>query len=590
MNSEKYKAYSHLFNVTQSIQAYPAKVLWQQRYFAEYKSIFTAFYSFCQVEGKFISLHGEMPIVTFHQRRITDTKIARLYKTEYKLTNQGLQESNKKYLGLGADPRIVSNGTVAYAYVIGYGEAKHPAFLYSSLDDSLLPLKAEKNFAWGKNWQPFIQDEKLFIVHSLSPFHIYEINLQTYTLEPIHLADTDFALAAHFTNYTMLRGGANAISEEDTIYGIGRASTQPYKHYPFLWSSYQKQAPIIQFIDFFQQLSHRGFSIIDPTSFFKQKNTLFMGLCCSETCWFFSQDFLNILLVFDPENQYKELTYLENILATYEPIYKKQKPRLQKHLFPCDRLQHAIAYHYEYGVQSVGSAGTLVYGPYADIEESMILMIELSYLTIEDGGDSAGSFDIFLSHRDEREEVTFIKYTECELQKTNKEIDTAVLFFDTKEYLGYQAEFRVFVQENVQLNAFHIRSKQIPEPIICTTLPTTFSVTNRNGIRSSSEKVGFLFFGPYRLIEEDGSFTATLRYKVDAPNHDQIATFDIAVSKKDHGVTVIAETEILPTDGQWSYVSVPFKLEKHIGFQLETRVYVQKKIDISASYICIQKN
>ncbi|QMU65071.1 MAG: hypothetical protein GKR88_12755 [Flavobacteriaceae bacterium] len=133
----------------------PAKVLWKNSYWGAYNELFDIFYAFCKVGSKYISLHGEMYIETFHKRRLKASKIARLYKCEYELTPQGLRRTQKKYIGLGADPRMVSDGVRAYAYVIGYGEAKHPAFLYVEKDDSLHPLKADDGFEWGKTGDLF---------------------------------------------------------------------------------------------------------------------------------------------------------------------------------------------------------------------------------------------------------------------------------------------------------------------------------------------------------------------------------------------------------------------------------------------------
>lgn len=448
------------------LQNLPVRVLWSKAYEGTQNSLFDVFYSFCKLGNSFISIHGEMHIETFHKRRQgVSTKVAKAYRCEYELTENGLNQISKEYIGLGADPRFVSDGNNAYAYVIGYGEAKHPAFLYVAKDNSLHPLVADDDFDWGKNWQPFLKDGSLFVVHELNPYSVYKIDLETFRLEKCFSIDSDFAFPAHYTNFTMFRGGANAICEDDHVVGIGRASAQPYRHLPFIWSSYKNQAPIIQFFDFFNQFSNKGFSIADPTCFFKDDNTVFLGLACSETLWFFQQQFLNLLLVVDEDDKYSNLPLLSDYLSSFEDTHIDQSVNLENHIFYCDRMQHNIPYSNEFGVKSTGLPGVLVYGPYIELCKEMKLSVELTYLTMDMQNTEAGVFDIYLSKELENGEVEFLKVTECSLNSTDKEIGTATLYIDTADYLGYKVEFRVHVNEGHELNAFHIRTRKCQKTI-----------------------------------------------------------------------------------------------------------------------------
>jgi len=447
----------------QKIQHLPAKVMVADSYFAPYHSYFNTFYTYCQLNGKFISLHCEINIQSFHDIRPPDFAIPHLYKSEYEVTPIGLKCVSKKHVGAGADPRIVSDGKNAYAYLVGYGKKGHPAFLYIEKNDSIHPLKAPKGFQWGKNWQPFLKNNRLYIVHELTPYSIYEINLNTYTLEQRHYVSEDYDLAAHHTNHTMFRGGGNAICDGDFVLGVGRASAQPYRHSPFLWSSYQNNAPIIQFISFFNQLTKKGFYIQDPTCFFKSGNNYYIGLACSETSWFDGQQFLNLLIVFDIDEKYPELPSFESVLSQFENYFNNGKINLGKHMFHCDRMQHDIPCKFEYGVMSTGTPGYLIYGPYVLIKESMQLSVELTYLTLQDTGVQAGEFDICLSKERRNGKVESIEIGKCDLETTNKDIRKAVLNFDTRKYIGYKVEFRVNVKKNIELNAFHIRTKKISD-------------------------------------------------------------------------------------------------------------------------------
>ena len=565
----------------------PVKVLWKKSFWAEYNAKFDTFYSFCQLGEKFISLHGEMNIETFHKRREKQSTVAKLYKCEYEISTNGLIQTSKKYIGLGADPRMVSDGKNAYAYVIGYGEAKHPAFLYVEKEETLHPIKADDNFDWGKNWQPFLKEGRLFFVHELTPYSIYEIDLNTYQLERRHFVNSNLCLPAHFTNHTMFRGGANAIAEDGITYGLGRASAQPYKHLPFIWSSAQNEFPTIQFTDFFNKINDKGFNILDPTSFFKTKENIFIGLACSETCWFHPQNFSNLLLVIDVENKYNNLPSLDSVLASYEDTYIGQRPNLKQHIFHCDRMQHDMAYSYEYGVKSTSTQGVLVYGPYLTIEEGLHLTVELSYLTMQEEGSKAGVFDICLSKEKENGEVEFINLTACALKATGKEIDKAILFLDTHQFIGYKVEFRVTVEEGYELNAFHIRTTEIIPAIPCHSLPAAIEVNNSNGIRSSQGQKGFLFFGPYQDVKDEGTFEATLYYKADASKNNEVGTFDIAVSSPKGDVIILAKMDVLGTENIWESVRLSFSLNNYLGYKLETRLNINNNVQVSASYISI---
>jgi hypothetical protein len=575
-------------NVTTLSNNHRVKVLWSHAYYAQYNALFDVFYTFCKVEERYISLHTEMNIQSFYTTRENENNNSKIYKCEYQLTSKGLVQTSKKYIGLGADPRIVSDGKNCYAYVIGYGKAEHPALLYCEKDDSLHRIEAPQGFDWGKNWQPFIKDEKLFIVHELMPYSIYEVDLDTYRLKQILFIDTDLGLPAHFTNHTMFRGGANAIAKGEYLYGLGRASAQPYKHIPFFWSSHKNQAPLIQFTDLFNALSQKGFSIIDPTSFFEDEDgRVYIGLACSQTCWFHEQKFLNLLVVIDPSHTFDTLPYLDELLTDYNDFFINREPNLKKHIFFCDRLQQDIPFKHEYGIVSTGQEGMLVYGPYLDIKESAYLVVELSYLTVEEEGEEAGRFDICLSKTEDNGEVSFIEVDKCTLVTTGKETQKALLYFDTSHFLGYKVEFRVYVKEGIHLNAFHIKTDEVSYPISCAKLPATIQVDNSNGIRSVKGQKGFLFFGPYQLIEQDESYKIILHYKSEANKFDRVGYFDIALSRDHDDIKSLSKTEVYGTENQWSSLVIDCLLEDYVGYKFEIRFEKKDEKEISVSYISL---
>jgi hypothetical protein len=120
---------------------------------------------------------------------------------------------------------------------------------------------------------------------------------------------------------------------------------------------------------------------------------------------------------------------------------------------------------------------------------------------MQEVGSRAGVFDICLSKEKENGEIVFLNVANCELKTTGKEMDKAVLFFNTDPYIGYKAEFRVMVDEGYELNAFHIRTNEVVDPIICSSLPAAIDVDNKNGLRSGNQE-GFLFLDLTRLLNK----------------------------------------------------------------------------------------
>jgi len=113
------------------------------------------------------------------------------------------------------------------------------------------------------------------------------------------------------------------------------------------------------------------------------------------------------------------------------------------------------------GVMSRGYACILVYGPYIEIHEETYVEVELSYLTLNKRAFKAGVFDINLSKVKENGEVEFIEVAKRDLSTTGKKIKKVSLSFDTSQYIGFKVEFRVFVEEGIELNAFTIQTKEV---------------------------------------------------------------------------------------------------------------------------------
>ncbi|MEM7180541.1 MAG: methyltransferase domain-containing protein, partial [Spirochaetota bacterium] len=137
-------------------------------------------------------------------------------------------------------------------------------------------------------------------------------------------------------------------------------------------------------------------------------------------------------------------------------------PVWQNSVFYCRQMAHDIPDVVELaGAKSVGTAGFLVYGPYIEIRTITKLTIELSYLTTNPKGYVAGRFDINLSREKQDGGVLFAKVAECELSTTNGKLKKTRLLLDTKGFIGYKVEFRVYVEKGCELNAFCFRTKTV---------------------------------------------------------------------------------------------------------------------------------
>jgi hypothetical protein len=109
----------------------------------------------------------------------------------------------------------------------------------------------------------------------------------------------------------------------------------------------------------------------------------------------------------------------------------------------------------------MGEAGHLVYGPYVEIDKEGRYCAELSYLTSGCPGPKAGSFEVTVSHPDKRGQQTdFRTLGQVQLPPTHGKMREARVEFDTTGFMGKLLETRVYVEEGVIMNAFHIRTRR----------------------------------------------------------------------------------------------------------------------------------
>ncbi len=94
-----------------------------------------------------------------------------------------------------------------------------------------------------------------------------------------------------------MRGGANALLRDGTVFGLGHATVTPSHHQPFQWSLNAKGNVHFHLDSDIGIINSTGFSIVDPTCIvpINDHRTL-VGFCCSERDWFYDQFFTEMLL------------------------------------------------------------------------------------------------------------------------------------------------------------------------------------------------------------------------------------------------------------------------------------------------------
>ena len=128
--------------------------------------------------------------------------------------------------------------------------------------------------------------------------------------------------------------------------------------------------------------------------------------------------------------------------------------------FSCAALPSATAFQESQGARaSVGTAGHLVHGPYVRIQHEANYSAALSYLSTSCRGPTVGNFEVVASRVDQRgQHMGFTTLGQVQLRPTHGKMREARVEFDTTGFAGKLLETRVYVEEGVIMNAFHIRT------------------------------------------------------------------------------------------------------------------------------------
>ncbi len=468
-------------NFIKSLIPENADVIWHKKDFARSNADVNFFYAFCKL-GEFIySLHLnriQIPYITSptHVPMKNDFAILLGHKqvtraivlSKYRVNDSGLELIESHVVDSvvqGVDPRVVSNGKKAWAIIYknqsGIGDWGATLLDLVTLKATDITLKSSK-IKYGKNWQPFIFKDQLHAVHELNPFRIIRIDETTGVAETVYESESYLPIFSSYDSYPLARGGSNAIILEGHLVGIGHATSEIFRHHPFIWSHQKSFGTAITFMDFFYHFTKHGYSLIDPTSLFEDEEFLYVGLDCHERDRGHEQKVLHILLRFKKNrtDSHKRILPLQELLDS-EPVTENNGiPDLTYHRFFCTELRSAVLHEQRRGVRtSIGVPGHIVHGPYVKINCAATFSAELAYLTKNDKESHCGVFEVVAhkSNPDGSMDVDCPEYlAQSQLESTSGALMKKKLTFDTEQQLGKFLEFRVFVNKEAIVSVFDI--------------------------------------------------------------------------------------------------------------------------------------
>lgn len=270
----------------------------REAYF-DLEDIVPIFRSFFLLKSEIYSVHRELKLAEANKWHLPEQFHSELILTRYKQSSGKLEIDTIESLGIGVDPRVVSDGNSAYvvAQSIELEPQLRAFYRIINVDTKVEEIYSEiEGLPLGKNWQPFIKNNELFILHSFSPLRVIKLKSDG-IVEIVHEQETQFDISASHDNYTMFRGGSNGITSTDGyIYGFGHITLKNYKHNIFMWRLSPTWDLDVRISSETMMLNEIGYQICDPTSFFQSGSDFFLGFALSERDWFHAQKFADLLV------------------------------------------------------------------------------------------------------------------------------------------------------------------------------------------------------------------------------------------------------------------------------------------------------
>jgi len=412
--------------------------------YVEIGDIADCFYSFFWVDDTLFSVHRRHRIFSMDRWPKTENEnVSQIILTAYK-HKDFRQVEYEECLTTGNDPRAVSDGKSTYIICEGAVYEKDRYKLISFPDKKIKPLQLGKNTQYGKNWQPYLKEGKLYVVSSIAPFMVYAVNLETAVVSFVEEKAIDFTIKAPHDHYAMLRGGSNAIFTNNSLYGWGHATTDPFTHIPYTWH-YQNDVVNISFLHLHSFFNAKGYSIVDTCSFFEwDKDTFALSLSCSQREWFHSQWFVNALVLFRKEDLFEH---------TFNPIKGNinQKPML----FHATQLDTLIESTIQIGGRNnQAKQGCLVCGPSKAIDTNVGWKVNLHYASINKSTTRVGKYDLYLTIDGVDKQLA-----EMSLYGTEGETVKVSLSFDKIIADTVLIQTRVFAKKRKDITAYFFELK-----------------------------------------------------------------------------------------------------------------------------------
>jgi len=408
--------------------------------YSEIGGIANCFYAFFLLDDVLYSVHRRHRLFSLRDwSQKKSENFSEVILTTYQ-DKDPRQKISEEVICLGEDPRVTSNGKKAFILSKGALNTNDLYILTSLPEKKNTSVRLGHGVGYGKNWQPVLKNEKLYIIDSIAPFRINTLDVNTGIISKEKQIETDFFLKATHDNYSVLRGGSNSLIFKDTFYGWGHATVKPYAHVPFIWK-YNTDKLTTSFVGIYTIFKERGYHIVDPTSFFEWDTVYFaLGVSCSQRDWFHSQWFLNGILLIKKEEFFK------NDISSF--VLDTKTSSLFFHTTELDTLIDSKSIHG--GLSNNGLSGCLVCGPSKEINITKKWVVELCYSSDNKASTVVGYFDIYLSINGQDRQVAITKI----YGTFGKIIRVKLSFEDVSTHSKALIQTRVFTRKKKSVIAY----------------------------------------------------------------------------------------------------------------------------------------
>jgi hypothetical protein len=335
------------------------------------------FHSFAPVGNELICAFRRHKIVDFAEWGAAPNFYeSRIMRQPFDVQRGTATSPPEEVMTMGEDPRCISVQGRPFLLSANPCGANFNYILFDIESHKCLnvELTNRPGFKYGKNWQPFVADGKLFAVHSFSPFRILRIDIETGMAEIVFERSVGLDAISPHDNYTHFRGGCSALVLEDKVVGFGHVTIDSGRHSLFRWTFCPSRGEVDLSFDLdVRPLTDWGLKIVDPTCFFNFQGKYYLGVSCSNRDWFYGQTFVSLLLElqWEPIHHAEKVT-LHSVLNSELPVpLAPHSGTRAVHYFRAAELaigQGIRSRNFEVLSRAGKDApGHVIYGPYIDL-------------------------------------------------------------------------------------------------------------------------------------------------------------------------------------------------------------------------------